>query len=212
MTNDTHSTTEDTKPTDESKPTDDPKRADDPKSVAEQRPNDATSDRERPSSGVQSPTAAIDPTSDSGLGLALERRHVIASTLAAIGLAGAGTAQARHENNGNGNGQGQGNGGGNGHGQGQSDIDVKTGHVSHESPGAPEDGTWNTYEVDQQSVEFEDSFEAPPVVFIGAADYTTIGMFRAVDVTEDGFESRWMVYQSESFAPPDAQWVAVGQS
>ncbi|APX97820.1 hypothetical protein [Natronorubrum daqingense] len=202
MTNDTDSTTKDTKPTDESKPT----PADDHRS------SESETDRERPSRRVQSSTAAVDPTSDSGIGLALERRHVIASTLAAVGLAGANTAQARHENNGQGNGNGQGHGGGNGQGQGQSDIDVKTGHVSHESPGAADDGSWNTSEVDQQSVEFEESFEAPPVVFIGAADYTTIGMFRAIEVTEDGFESRWMVYQSESFAPPDAQWVAVGQS
>ncbi|SEH13383.1 hypothetical protein SAMN04487967_1336 [Natronorubrum sediminis] len=196
MTNDTHSTADDPKRTDESK------SINESKPVDGKQPDEATSERERSSSSAQSSSGAIDPTSDSGLGLALERRHVIASTLAAVGLAGAGTAQARHETSDQDNEQGQ----------GQGDIDVKTGHISHESPGAADDGTWNTYEVDQQTVEFEQSFEAPPVVFIGAADYTTIGMFRAIDVTESGFESRWMVYQSESFAPPDAQWVAVGQS
>lgn len=194
MTDDTRATIDDTRST-----TDDARTTpDDPRPATDADRPESGTERSRPATGVQSPTATIDPTAESGHGLPLERRHVIASALAAVGLAGVGTAQARHES-------------GN-QGQGQSDIDVKTGIVSHESPGAAEDGTWNTFEVDQQTVEFEEAFEAPPVVFVGSTSYTSIGLFRAIDVTEEGFESRWMVYRSESFAAPDAQWVAVGQS
>ncbi|MDJ1434162.1 hypothetical protein [Halostagnicola sp. A-GB9-2] len=217
MTNDTeHTATPSERPTTTTESTtDEPQPAGDLREATEGRPpfdprlaeitgKPGSSDQSRSPNGVQSPTSAIAPTAESGFGLPLERRHVIASALAALGIASVGSAQARHGNNGQGNGQGQ--------GRGQGDIDVKRGIVSHESPGAADDGTWNTYEVDQQSVNFEDSFEAPPIVFIGSTSYTTIGIFRAIDVTEHGFESRWMVYQSNSFAAPDAQWVAVGLS
>ncbi len=153
-----------------------------------------TDDTHPPTDETHSSTATIDSFSH----LPLERRHVIASALAAVGLGAMGSAQARHD--------------GDNQGHGQDGIDVKTGTVSHESPGAADDGTWNTVEVDQQSVSFEEPFETPPVVFIGSTSYTSIGLFRAIDVTEEGFDSRWMVYRSTSFAAPDAQWVAIGQS
>jgi hypothetical protein len=157
-----------------------------------------TNNTDSPTDETHSPTGTIDPTGNPITQLPIERRHVIASALAAVGLGAMGTVQARHNSD--------------NQGHGQSGIDVKTGIVSHDSPGPADDGTWNTFEVDQQSVAFEDPFEAPPVVFIGSTSYTSIGLFRAIDVTEEGFESRWMVYQSSSFAAPDAQWVAIGQS
>lgn len=144
-------------------------------------------------------TASFNPTDVSLDDLPLDRRHFIAA-LGALGIASTGIAQGRHDTDD----QNQ--------GSGASDVDVKIGTISHDSPGAADDGTWNTFEVNQQTVEFDEPFDEPPVVFIGSAAYTSIGLFRAIDVTEDGFESRWMVYRSTSFAAPDAQWVAVGHS
>lgn len=157
--------------------------------------------------GAVDPSA---PTADAESTVPLERRHVIASVLATLGFGAMGSAQASPDSDDWGRGWGRGRG----HGDGRHDIDVeiKTGIVDHDSPGAAEDGTWNTFEVDRQSVAFDEPFESPPVVLIGSTSYTSIGLFRAIDVTEAGFESRWMVYRSTSFAAPDAQWVAVGRS
>lgn len=92
----------------------------------------------------------------------------------------------------------------------ESTVDhVEFGTVEHEDPGAPNDGTWDTFEVDQQEVAFDWGFETPPTVIVEPDEETSVGVHRAIDVSTTGFGSRWFVYDEESDAV-DAQWAAFG--
>ncbi|GAB7017173.1 hypothetical protein [Halostagnicola bangensis] len=89
---------------------------------------------------------------------------------------------------------------------------VEYGTVEHADLGSASDDMWGTYMIDSASVAFDWGFEKPPAVVVEPAEETSAGFHRAINVSATGFETRWMVYQSNSFAAPDAQWVAVGPS
>ncbi|MDJ1434161.1 M14 family zinc carboxypeptidase [Halostagnicola sp. A-GB9-2] len=88
---------------------------------------------------------------------------------------------------------------------------VEYGTVEHADPGSASDDTWDTVEADSATVAFDWGFEEPPAVVIEPTEETSVGLHRAINVSATGFETRWMVYGTESTAV-DGHWAAFGEA
>lgn len=88
---------------------------------------------------------------------------------------------------------------------------VEYGTVEHDDPGPADDSTWDTFEADSATVAFDWGFEEPPTVVIEPAEDTSVGLHRAINVSATGFDTRWMVYDTES-AAVDGHWAAFGSA
>jgi hypothetical protein len=86
---------------------------------------------------------------------------------------------------------------------------IERGTVTHSDPGAPSDGSWNSNELDSQSVSFANAFSTAPDVVI-SADRVDTGTVGVKNISTTGFDSVYRQMASAFTGAPTVSWLALG--